>query len=62
MAMRPALMAQRFTRLHPRKPNGLIFFQFIQCKGDDGFDEGNFWALIESIGQDQIDHGVRKVV
>jgi 4-hydroxyphenylpyruvate dioxygenase len=37
---------------------GPIFFEFIQRKGDDGFGEGNFKALFESIEQDQIDRGV----
>jgi 4-hydroxyphenylpyruvate dioxygenase len=40
---------------------GPIFFEFIQRKGDDGFGEGNFRALFESIEQDQIDRGVLKV-
>ena len=39
---------------------GPIFFEFIQRKGDDGFGEGNFRALFESIEQDQIDRGVLK--
>lgn len=37
---------------------GPIFFEFIQRKGDNGFGEGNFKALFESIEQDQIDRGV----
>ncbi len=36
---------------------GPIFFEFIQRKGDDGFGEGNFKALFESIEQEQIDNG-----
>jgi 4-hydroxyphenylpyruvate dioxygenase len=39
---------------------GPLFFEFIQRKGDDGFGEGNFRALFESIEQDQIDRGVLK--
>jgi 4-hydroxyphenylpyruvate dioxygenase len=39
---------------------GPIFFEFIQRKGDDGFGEGNFKALFESIEQDQISRGVLK--
>jgi len=39
---------------------GPIFFEFIQRKGDDGFGEGNFKALFESIEADQIDRGVLK--
>ncbi|MFN3146261.1 MAG: 4-hydroxyphenylpyruvate dioxygenase [Paracoccaceae bacterium] len=37
---------------------GPIFFEFIERKGDDGFGEGNFKALFESIEQDQIERGV----
>ena len=33
---------------------GPVFFEFIQRKGDDGFGEGNFKALFESIERDQI--------
>ncbi len=36
---------------------GPIFFEFIQRKGDDGFGEGNFKALFESIEQEQIANG-----
>lgn len=36
---------------------GPIFFEFIQRKGDDGFGEGNFKALFESIEQEQIENG-----
>lgn len=37
---------------------GPIFFEFIQRKGDDGFGEGNFKALFESIERDQMDRGI----
>ena len=37
---------------------GPIFFEFIERKGDDGFGEGNFKALFESIEEDQIRRGV----
>ncbi len=37
---------------------GPIFFEFIQRKGDDGFGEGNFKALFESIEADQVARGV----
>ena len=37
---------------------GPIFFEFIQRKGDDGFGEGNFKALFESIEEDQLRRGV----
>ncbi len=36
---------------------GPIFFEFIQRKGDDGFGEGNFKALFESIEREQIESG-----
>ncbi|MEP1930020.1 MAG: 4-hydroxyphenylpyruvate dioxygenase [Roseibium sp.] len=36
---------------------GPIFFEFIQRKGDEGFGEGNFKALFESIEQEQINSG-----
>ena len=36
---------------------GPIFFEFIQRKGDDGFGEGNFKALFESIEAEQIATG-----
>ena len=39
---------------------GPIFFEFIQRKGDEGFGEGNFKALFESIEEDQIQRGVLK--
>ena len=39
---------------------GPIFFEFIQRKGDDGFGEGNFKALFESIEADQVARGVLK--
>jgi len=37
---------------------GPVFFEFIQRKGDDGFGEGNFKALFESLERDQIERGV----
>ncbi|MTI13050.1 4-hydroxyphenylpyruvate dioxygenase [Sansalvadorimonas verongulae] len=37
---------------------GPIFFEVIQRKGNEGFGEGNFQALFESIEQDQINRGV----
>jgi 4-hydroxyphenylpyruvate dioxygenase len=49
-----ALLLQIFseTQLGP------IFFEFIQRKGDEGFGEGNFKALFESIELDQMKRGV----
>ncbi|WP_100642487.1 4-hydroxyphenylpyruvate dioxygenase [Alteromonas facilis] len=37
---------------------GPVFFEFIQRKQDDGFGEGNFKALFESIERDQVARGV----
>jgi 4-hydroxyphenylpyruvate dioxygenase len=37
---------------------GPIFFEIIQRKGNEGFGEGNFRALFESIEADQISRGV----
>lgn len=37
---------------------GPIFFEFIERKGNQGFGEGNFQALFESIELDQIRRGV----
>ena len=55
---------------HPGAPNelllqiftqtviGPVFFEIIQRKGDQGFGEGNFRALFESIELDQVRRGV----
>ena len=40
---------------------GPVFFEFIQRKGDEGFGEGNFKALFESLERDQIRRGVLNV-
>ncbi|PKF77967.1 4-hydroxyphenylpyruvate dioxygenase [Vibrio sp. vnigr-6D03] len=37
---------------------GPVFFEIIQRKGNEGFGEGNFKALFESIEEDQIRRGV----
>jgi 4-hydroxyphenylpyruvate dioxygenase len=50
------VLLQRFSKT----VIGPIFFEFIQRKGDDGFGEGNFKALFESIEEDQIRRGVLK--
>lgn len=39
---------------------GPVFFEIIQRKGNEGFGEGNFKALFESIEEDQIRRGVIK--
>jgi 4-hydroxyphenylpyruvate dioxygenase len=48
------LLLQIFTQ----NAIGPIFFEIIQRKGDQGFGEGNFRALFESIELDQIRRGV----
>jgi 4-hydroxyphenylpyruvate dioxygenase len=40
---------------------GPVFFEFIQRAGDEGFGEGNFKALFESLERDQIRRGVLAV-
>lgn len=40
---------------------GPVFFEFIDRRGDDGFGNGNFKALFESLERDQIRRGVLKV-
>ncbi len=37
---------------------GPVFFEFIQRHGDEGFGEGNFKALFESLERDQVRRGV----
>ena len=50
------LLLQIFTK----DAIGPIFFELIQRKGNEGFGEGNFKALFESIELDQIRRGVLK--
>jgi len=40
---------------------GPVFFEFIQRAGDEGFGEGNFKALFESLERDQIRRGALAV-
>jgi 4-hydroxyphenylpyruvate dioxygenase len=37
---------------------GPTFFEFIERKNDEGFGEGNFTALFESIERDQVERGI----
>jgi 4-hydroxyphenylpyruvate dioxygenase len=53
----PRLLLQIFAQ----PQIGPVFFEFIQRKGDEGFGEGNFKALFESIERDQIERGVLNV-
>ena len=48
------LLLQIFTETNI----GPIFFEIIQRKGNEGFGEGNFQALFESIERDQMRRGV----
>lgn len=48
------LLLQIFTQ----NAIGPIFFELIQRKGNEGFGEGNFRALFESIEADQVRRGV----
>ena len=50
----PRLLLQIFAEAQV----GPVFFEFIQRKGDEGFGEGNFKALFESMERDQIRRGV----
>jgi len=53
---RPRLLLQIFSGALL----GPVFFEFIQRKGDEGFGEGNFKALFESLERDQLERGVLK--
>jgi 4-hydroxyphenylpyruvate dioxygenase len=55
----PRLLLQIFAQAQV----GPVFFEFIQRIGDykDGFGEGNFKALFESMERDQVERGVLKV-
>jgi 4-hydroxyphenylpyruvate dioxygenase len=52
----PRLLLQIFSQ----PALGPVFFEFIQRQGDysEGFGEGNFKALFESLERDQIRRGV----
>ncbi|MCJ2179044.1 4-hydroxyphenylpyruvate dioxygenase [Novosphingobium album (ex Hu et al. 2023)] len=54
---RPRLLLQIFAEAQV----GPVFFEFIERQGDDGFGEGNFKALFESMERDQVRRGVLKV-
>jgi len=49
----PRLLLQIFSETQI----GPVFFEFIQRKRDEGFGEGNFTALFESIERDQLRRG-----
>lgn len=50
----PRLLLQIFSK----NMIGPVFFEFIQRKDDEGFGEGNFQALFESIERDQLKRGL----
>ncbi|AKM10645.1 4-hydroxyphenylpyruvate dioxygenase [Croceicoccus naphthovorans] len=53
----PRLLLQIFAEAQV----GPVFFEFIQRRGDEGFGEGNFKALFESMERDQVRRGALKV-
>ena len=53
----PRLLLQIFSQTQL----GPVFFEFIQRKGDEGFGEGNFKALFDSLERDQIARGALEV-
>jgi 4-hydroxyphenylpyruvate dioxygenase len=54
----PTRNGGRLLQIFTETVIGPIFFELIQRKGDEGFGEGNFRALFESIELDQIRRGV----
>ena len=53
----PRLLLQIFAEANV----GPVFFEFIQRKGDEGFGEGNFKALFQSMERDQVRRGALKI-
>jgi len=53
----PRLLLQIFAQ----PQIGPVFFEFIQRKKDEGFGEGNFTALFQSIERDQLQRGALTV-
>ena len=49
---------RKLLQIFTQNAFGPIFFEIIQRKGNEGFGEGNFQALFESIERDQIKRGV----
>ena len=49
---------QKLLQIFTQNAVGPIFFEIIQRKGNEGFGEGNFQALFESIERDQMRRGV----
>jgi 4-hydroxyphenylpyruvate dioxygenase len=49
---------RKLLQIFTQNAIGPIFFEIIQRKGNEGFGEGNFKALFESIERDQMRRGV----
>jgi 4-hydroxyphenylpyruvate dioxygenase len=49
---------RKLLQIFTQNAVGPIFFEIIQRKGNEGFGEGNFQALFESIERDQMRRGV----
>ncbi len=54
----PETRKQLLLQIFTQTCIGPIFFEIIQRKGNEGFGEGNFQALFESIERDQLRRGV----
>ncbi|HET6436385.1 MAG TPA: 4-hydroxyphenylpyruvate dioxygenase [Xanthomonadaceae bacterium] len=50
--------SRKLLQIFTQNAFGPIFFEIIQRKGNEGFGEGNFQALFESIERDQMKRGV----
>ena len=48
---------RKLLQIFTQNAFGPIFFEIIQRKGNEGFGEGNFQALFESIERDQMRRG-----
>ena len=55
------VLGMAYTTAFAEAQVGPVFFEFIQRKGDEGFGEGNFKALFESMERDQIKRGTLSV-
>ncbi|HUW53048.1 MAG TPA: 4-hydroxyphenylpyruvate dioxygenase [Rhodanobacter sp.] len=53
----PETGKRKLLQIFTQNAIGPIFFEIIQRKGNEGFGEGNFQALFESIERDQIKRG-----
>ncbi|MCD9098641.1 4-hydroxyphenylpyruvate dioxygenase [Luteimonas fraxinea] len=54
----PETKQRKLLQIFTKNAFGPIFFEIIQRKGNEGFGEGNFQALFESIERDQMQRGV----